>query len=107
MPRSGTVTAGIALVLALLSACGGGNSSTAAPPSQSTTTSGATPSSSPSFNNHGTKTVTGASLHLEADNFYFEPSVIRGKPGAKIRVTIENSSATLHNFTVKSQHVDV
>ena len=37
---------------------------------------------------------------------HFEPTVIKGKPGQRLTLTIKNSSSTEHNFTVKSQHVD-
>jgi plastocyanin len=89
------VSSGIAMLLAVLTACGG---------SGSTSPSAA---GSPSFNNHGAKTVSGSSIDLEADNYYFEPSVIRGTPGQKVTINLKNSSATEHNFTVKDQNVDV
>lgn len=125
-----TRAAAVALPL-VLAACGGSSSggssvtaqpaTTTAPAAPSTSTGGggaygygygapaASPSAAalPSFNKHGSATVTGSTLKLEADNFYFEPSVIRGTPGQKVTLTLENSSATAHNFTVKSQHVDV
>ena len=95
MRRTAWTSGVIAAALAALSACGGSGSTTGAS------------AGTPSFNNHGTKTVSGSSIELEADNFYFEPSVIRGTPGEKVTVTLKNSSGTEHNFTVKDQHVDV
>jgi plastocyanin len=61
-----------------------------------------------SVNFHGTKDVTGmTSLEIEADNFYFEPTVLKGTPGQHLTLTIKNSTNdTEHNFTVESQHVD-
>lgn len=61
----------------------------------------------PSFNAHGSTTVQGSEVKLEADDYYFEPSTIRGTPGEKITVEIDNESGTEHNFTVESQDVDV
>lgn len=107
---------GLALLMAVLAACGGSGSTSASPASATTppTTAGSSPASAaptptglPSFNNHGAKTATGSTLSLEADNYYFEPSVIRGTPGTKVTLKLENSSGTEHNFTVKRQHVDV
>jgi plastocyanin len=60
------------------------------------------------FSNHGTKEVKGqGELDLEADNYYFEPTFLRGTPGQKLKVEIENESGTLHNFTIPDQHLDV
>jgi hypothetical protein len=44
---------------------------------------------------------------LEADNYYFEPTFLRGTPGQKLKVEIENESGTLHNFSIPEQHLDV
>src|SRR5213076_1126994 len=52
-------------------------------------------------NEHGTKDVTGmTSLEVEADNFYFAPTVLKGAPGQHLTLTIKNSSGTDHNFTL-------
>ncbi|MFL6237866.1 MAG: cupredoxin domain-containing protein [Actinomycetes bacterium] len=60
-----------------------------------------------SANVHGTHDVTGMSaFEIEADNFYFEPSVLKGTPGQHLTITIKNTSGTNHNFTVASQHVN-
>ena len=92
--RSTWVSSAIVIALAVLTSCGGGGST-------------AKSAGSPSFNNHGTKTVSGATIDVEADNYYFEPSVIRGTPGQKITVNLKNNSGTQHNFTVKEQNVNV
>jgi len=60
------------------------------------------------FSNHGTKEVKGqGELNLEADNYYFEPTFLRGTPGQKLKVEIENESSTVHNFSIPDQHLDV
>ena len=60
------------------------------------------------FSNHGTKEVKGqGELDLEADNYYFEPTFLRGTPGQKLKVEIENESGTLHNFSIPDQHLDI
>ncbi len=51
------------------------------------------------FSDHGTKDVKGnGELELEADYYYFEPTFLRGAPGQKIKLEIENESGTLHNL---------
>src|SRR5437867_12996602 len=54
------------------------------------------------------KDVTGlAELHLEADEYYFEPTFLRGTPGQKLKLEIENESGTLHSFTIPEQNLDM
>ena len=54
------------------------------------------------------KDVTGlAELHLEADEYYFEPAFLRGTPGQKLKLEIENESSTLHSFTIPEQKLDM
>jgi hypothetical protein len=58
------------------------------------------------FSNHGTKDLKGqGELDLEADNYYFEPTFLRGSPGQKLKVEIENESGTRHNFSIPDQHL--
>ncbi len=57
-------------------------------------------------NDHGTKTVSGASFKVEVDSFYFEPTVIKGTPGQKVTLMFSNDSSTLHNFTLQAQSID-
>jgi YVTN family beta-propeller protein len=59
------------------------------------------------FSDHGTKEVKGqAEMDLEADDYYFEPTFLRGAPGQKLTLEIENESGTLHNFSIPDQHID-
>src|SRR4051794_22431237 len=53
----------------------------------------------------GTKTVSGESS-VELDDDYFKPTVIKGKPGATVKLELENEGAAEHNFTLESQHVN-
>ena len=60
-----------------------------------------------SFADHGTRDV--ASLRvvkMEADDYYFGPTFLRGKPGQHLRLRIENESGTLHNITIAAQQID-
>ena len=54
------------------------------------------------------KDVSGlAEVDLEADEYYFEPAFLRGTPGQKLKLEIENESSTLHSFTIPEQKLDM
>jgi plastocyanin len=62
---------------------------------------------STAVNDHGSKDVSKvATIDLEADSFYFDPTFLSGKPGQKLTIKVENDSTTLHNFSVKSLGID-
>ena len=48
-----------------------------------------------------------AELDLQADEYYFEPAFLRGTPGQKLKLEIENESNTLHSFTIPEQKLDM
>jgi len=88
----------LAATAVLLAACGSSGSSG---------DSGKQTVAGVSANFHGTKDVTGmSSLEIEADNFYFEPTVLKGSAGQKLTVTIKNDTGTEHNFSVDAQSLD-
>jgi plastocyanin len=90
--------------LALLAAgCGGGSSKneSASPPTTTTqtqTTGGET-------NEHGTKTVS-EETEVELDDDYFDPTVLKGAPGAKVKLELKNEGTNEHNFTLTAQGID-
>ncbi|MBV9099044.1 MAG: cupredoxin domain-containing protein [Frankiaceae bacterium] len=104
MRRAGAVAPLAALAL-VIAACGSGSSG-----GPSSVGSGA--SNSPTIaglhaNNHGTADVTGkSSVNIEADNYYFEPSVLKGTPGQQLTLHVVNATGTGHNLTVEPQHVN-
>jgi plastocyanin len=58
-------------------------------------------------NDHGTKDATGqSSLEVELDDFYFEPTVIKGSPGAQLKLELGNEGSALHNFSLTDQNID-
>jgi len=60
-----------------------------------------------SFADHGTRDVGSLRVvKMEADDYYFGPTFLRGKPGQRLRLRIENESGTLHNITIAGQHID-
>jgi plastocyanin len=55
-----------------------------------------------SVENKGTKDLTGqsnAEVEMEADDFYFEPTFLKVKPGQKVTVELENEGNATHTFT--------
>lgn len=58
-------------------------------------------------NAHGEADVTGKSDEdVEIDDFYFEPTVLKGEPGQKITLHLENEGDTTHNFSITDQNID-
>jgi plastocyanin len=58
-------------------------------------------------NNHGTKAVEhNGKTEVELDDYYFEPTVLEGKPGQKVTLELKNEGKTVHSFTIDSQGVD-
>ena len=88
----------------VLAACGsGGGSPTASGP---TGGCGKQAHLSGKVSDHGTQNVSGDSVHLEADSFFFAPTCVRVSSGNAITVTVTNEGQALHNFTVKSLGID-
>jgi plastocyanin len=59
------------------------------------------------YTNHGTRDVSAQHVvKMEADDYYFGPTFLRGTPGQRVRLRIENESGTLHNITLAGQDVD-
>ncbi len=51
--------------------------------------------------------VTGLTkISLTADDYYFEPAVLRGKPGQKLTLEVDNRSRTLHNVSIPDLMID-
>jgi len=81
-------------VAVFVAGCGGGGSSTPVKLSGDTT-------------NKGTKDLTGSAIDLEQDDFYFNPSFIKGgTPGATITVHLKNDGKNPHTFTSAALGVD-
>ena len=105
MKRGTVIVAAIGLFLALGAAgCGGGSSS-------SESTSGAAKGgkakiAGQTVNDHGTKTVSGDETEMELDDYYFEPTLLRGKPGANVKLELKNEGSAEHNLTIASQGID-
>ena len=58
-------------------------------------------------NDHGTKAVEdNGKTEVEMDDYYFEPTVLQGKPGEKVTLELKNEGQTEHTFTIDSQGVN-
>lgn len=109
--------AAVAMLTLSLAACGSGSSGGGKVSAGSGTSPSASASASASSmqdtiagltaNDHGTKNVAGMSTFtIQADNYYFNPSVLKGTAGQKLTLVIENVSDTQHNFSVDAQHLN-
>jgi plastocyanin len=57
-------------------------------------------------NNHGMKTVSGETK-VEIHDYYFKPTVLKGSPGQKVTLELENEGKVEHNFSVPSEGIDM
>jgi plastocyanin len=60
-------------------------------------------------NAKGTKDISGkssATLELEADDYYFNPTFIKLAPGEKVTLTVKNEGDSTHTFTSDALNVD-
>ena len=57
---------------------------------------------------HGTKDVSTASGKVEIELYdnYFEPTVLKGKPGQMVELELKNEGKVAHTFTLSEQSVD-
>jgi plastocyanin len=58
-----------------------------------------------SANEHGTKEVSGET-EVELDDYYFEPTVLKAKPGSKITLELKNEGKVEHNFSIDDENLD-
>lgn len=60
-----------------------------------------------SYADHGIKDVRKMSrLELEADDYYFSPTFLRGNPGQTLTLVMESEGRQLHNITIASVGID-
>jgi plastocyanin len=56
--------------------------------------------------NHGIGRLEGASLEMEADDFYFEPTFVQTETGASTMLMIHNEGDATHTFTIDELGID-
>jgi len=90
------------LVLALV-ACGGYGSSKKKSSEGTETTIGGVMTKS-----HGTKDVSGETGKVEIEMYdnYFEPTVLKGKPGQKVTLELKNEGQVTHNLSISGQSIN-
>jgi plastocyanin len=109
MKRGVVIVAGCVLLLA---AAGCGSSSSSSSGGTTTEESGGGGGGQKTIagvkaNDHGTKAVEdNGKTEVELDDFYFEPTVLEGKPGQTVTLELKNEGETEHTFTIDSQSVD-
>jgi plastocyanin len=60
-------------------------------------------------NNKGTKDISkkkAATLEVEADDFYFEPTFVKVQPGEKVTIELKNEGSATHTFTSDALNID-
>jgi plastocyanin len=109
--RSALIVAVLALGLVpLVAGCGSSSSSSTTAESGGRggeSEGGTTTVAGLQANDHGTKSVeSSGKTEVELDDFYFEPTVLKGMPGEKVTLELENEGNEEHSFTVDSQGLD-
>jgi len=97
------VIAGLCLVFAA-AGCGG-SSSSSGDESESTTS---TTIGGTQVESHGTKDVSSESgkVEIELYDYYFEPTILKGKAGQKVELELKNEGSAAHTFTLAEQSVN-
>jgi plastocyanin len=105
MKRMRGVVVITALALAFLAAgCGGSSKSSSEGSDETTsTTIGGT-----QVESHGTKDVSGETgkVEIELDDSYFDPTILKGKPGQTVELELKNEGKTTHTFTIAEQSIN-
>lgn len=101
-----------ALILAVVAAAGCGGASGGSNASSTSQSSGSggggggqINAAGVQANNHGSKSASGETK-VELDDYYFEPTVLKGSPGQKVTLELDNEGSAEHTFTVDAQGID-
>src|SRR5262245_44035254 len=98
------VITGISLLF-VAAGCGGGSKSSSGGESEETTS---TTIMGTQFKSHGTKDVSNETgkVEIELYNYYFEPTILKGKPGQTVELELKNEGSTTHTFTLAEQSIN-
>ena len=99
----GVVVIAALFLLFVAAGCGGKSGGSSESEQATTTNIGGTEAES-----HGTKDVSTASGKVEIELYdnYFEPTVLKGKPGQMVELELKNKGKVAHTFTLSEQSVD-
>jgi plastocyanin len=90
----------ISVAVLVAAGCGGGDGG-------SSSEGGSTTVAGLEANDHGTMDVSGKDeAKLELDDDYFEPTVLKGTPGQKLKLELENEGQSEHNLTSTDMSID-
>jgi plastocyanin len=107
--RRALMFAALALAVVAAAGCGGSsggsNAGSTSEPSGSGGGGGQINAAGVQANNHGSKSASGETK-VELDDYYFEPTVLKGSPGQKVTLELENEGSAEHSFTVDAQGID-
>src|SRR5256885_6804179 len=93
----------LAIVSIVAAACGGSSKKS----SSSGGASSATPVKlSGTVTNKGTATLSGDSIEVEQDDFYFKPTFVKATAGATVKVELHNEGKAEHTFTIDALNID-
>jgi plastocyanin len=100
----GVVVTAALFALLVAAGCGGGSGSGGNESEEATTTNIA----GTETESHGTKDVSGETGKVEIELYdnYFEPTILKGKPGQKVELELKNEGKVAHTFTLSQQSVD-
>jgi plastocyanin len=95
-------------VVPLVAGCGSSSSSSSSGSTESSSSGGGKKTiAGVQANDHGTKTASSSGkTEVELDDFYFEPTVLQGKPGEQVDLELKNEGKVEHTFTIDSQGID-
>lgn len=96
----------LAALVLLAAGCGGSGGKTSSSESGGGGGGGKKTIAGVPANDHGSKNVSGGEAEVELDNFYFEPTVLHGKPGSQVRLELKNEGSVEHNFSIDSEHIN-
>ena len=102
--RKVLILLGVAAVI--VAGCGGSSSSTTASTSSQGGNANQPVSLPGTTNDKGTQTATGNEITVELDDFYFNPTFVKGTPGQALTLHLKNEGKNAHTFTSASLNVD-
>ena len=101
----GVVTIAAVFLVFAAAGCGGSSKSSSGEESEATTS---TTIDGTQVESHGTKDVSNETgkVEVELDDYYFNPTILKGKPGQKVELELKNEGNAAHTFTISKQSVD-
>jgi len=95
----------LASLAVVVAGCGSGGSTSSG--SAASSSSGTPVKLAGNTTNKGTKDVSGSSVDVELDDYYFSPTFLKGgTPGSTVTVHLKNEGKTAHTFTSTALGVD-